>query len=372
MIISSLRTTAFRNLADSLINTSSKTVFLIGENGQGKTNFIEALYFCVYASSFRRVRDNELARNDVKDFSAEITVINNLYEGNICNKILVKYEKNKKTVIIDGEKIEDRKELLYIIPCIVFCHDDMEFVRGTPEQRRWFFDQVLSIYDPIYLGDLCYYRKAIKMRNIILRENLKQKISSKNKTLLDTLDCQCAFYGVKLMEKREVAARLFSEVFVSLYSEVTGITGITVKYIPSWKINSEKETLEYIFKRRKMDMVAGISMTGPHRDRYSFTIDNKNFINNASTGQQRLLALLLRVAQAQRFSETTGKKPVLLFDDVLLEMDSEKRKRFLSILPEYNQAFFTFLPDEPFNQYQKDKTLIYNVINGQVEYKEGK
>ena len=371
MIISSLRTTAFRNLADSVVSTSSKTVFLVGENGQGKTNFLEALYFCAYASSFRGARNCEVAQDGTKDFSVAITTADKSFAENICNEVLVKSEKEKKTVFIDGKKAEDRKELLSVVPCIVFCHEDMEFVKGSPEQRRWFFDQVLSLYDPVYLEDLRCYRRAIKSRNTILRDNLKQKLDSNPGILLDSLDCQCAFYGTRLMEKRETAAKLFSEVFAPLYNEVSGISGMTVKYTPSWKSFNEKESLDWLLRRRSMDMIAGISLTGPHRDSYSFTINGVNFVTNASTGQRRLLALLLRVAQACRFSQTTGRRPVLLLDDVLLEMDGEKRRRFLSVLPGYDQAFFTFLPEEPFNQYQEEDTLVYYVKDGRMEAKDG-
>jgi len=362
-----LRTTAFRNLADSVVATSSRTVFLVGENGQGKTNFLEALYFCVYASSFRGARDGEIAQSGTKDFSVKITVTDDLFTGNDCGEVFVKSEKEKKSVFIDGKKTDDRKELLSVVPCIVFCHEDMDFVKGSPEQRRWFFDQVLSLYDSVYLDDLRCYRRAIRSRNTILRDNLKQKLDGDPEALLDALDRQCAFYGTKLMEKRDTAARLFSEVFTPLYEEVSGISGMTVKYTPSWKSFGEEESLESLSKRRPMDMAAGISLSGPHRDRYSFAIGNTDFVTNASTGQRRLLALLLRVAQACRFSEMTGRKPVLLLDDVLLEMDGEKRRRFLSVLPGYDQAFFTFLPEEPFNQYQKDDTLVYRVKDGRVE-----
>ena len=367
MTISSLRTTGFRNLVDSVVSTSSENVFLVGENGQGKTNFIEALYFCAYASSFRGARNSDIVKDGVKDFSVAITIANNAFTESIYNEVLVKSDKEKKIVLINGKKAEDRKELLSVVPCIVFCHEDMEFVKGSPEQRRWFFDQVLSLYDSVYLEDLRCYKRAIKSRNTILRDNLKNKLYGNSETLLDTLDCQCAFYGIRLMEKRETAARLFSEVFAPIYNEVSGISGMTVKYTPSWKSLNEKESLEWLSKRRPMDMMAGISLTGPHRDSYSFTIDGVNFVTNASTGQRRLLALLLRVAQASRFSQTTGRKPVLLLDDVLLEMDGEKRRRFLSVLPGYDQAFFTFLPEEPFNQYRKEDTLVYYVKDGRVE-----
>ena len=329
------------------------------------------MYFCAYASSFRGARDSELAKTETKDFSVAITIADSISAETACSEVLIKYEKEKKVVFIDGKKAEDRRELLSVVPCIVFCHEDMEFVKGSPEQRRWFFDQVLSLYDPVYLEDLRCYRRAVKSRNAVLRDNLKQKLSEKPESLLDALDCQCAFYGTRLMEKRETAALLFSGVFAPLYNEVSGISGMTVKYAPSWKGLGEKEALDWLLKRRAMDMMAGISLTGPHRDRYSFVIGNTDFVANASTGQRRLLALLLRVAQACRFSEMTGRKPVLLLDDVLLEMDGEKRRRFLSVLPGYDQAFFTFLPEEPYDQYRGEDTLVYNVRNGRVEMERG-
>ena len=366
-----MRTTAFRNLADSVVNTSSKTVFLVGENGQGKTNFLEALYFCAYASSFRGARDMEIARDKIRDFSVAITTADCPSAKDNYSEILVKSQQEKKVIFIDGKRVEDRKDLISVIPCIVFHHEDMEFVKGSHEQRRWFFDQVLSLYDSVYLEDLRCYRKAVKARNNVLRDNLKQKSSENPEPLLDALDYQCASYGIRIMEKRHTAAQLFSEVFAPLYREVSNIYGMTVNYTPSWKSLNERESLDFLLRRRAIDMAAGISLTGPHRDRYSFTVEGANFVTNASTGQRRLLALLLRVAQACRFSEMTGKKPVLLLDDVLLEMDGEKRRRFLSVLPEYDQAFFTFLPEEPYHKYGSEDTLVYYVKDGHVEAKSG-
>jgi len=367
VIISSLRTAAFRNLADVAVNVCAKNVFLVGKNGQGKTNFIEALYFCAYASSFRGAKDVNLANTNEKNFSVEIKLVENKFNETESGDVLVKIEKEKKTVFINGKKSEDRKELLSVVPCIVFCHEDMNFVNGSPEQRRWFFDQVLSLYDPVYLDDLRRYKKAVKSRNAILRDNLKQKLTENIDAILDALDHQCSFYGTRLMEKRETACALFSEIFQPLYSEVSGIAGIGVKYAPSWKSADETAALKQLASKRPVEMAAGISLSGPHRDRYSFAIDGEDFVANASTGQRRLLALLLRVSQARMFSRTTGKKPVLLLDDVLLEMDGEKRHRFFSALPDYSQAFFTFLPEEPFRQYQSDDTIVYNVCDGSLE-----
>ena len=375
MIITSLRTAAFRNLADVEIATSARNVFLVGENGQGKTNFLEALYFCAYASSFRGNGDREIVRDGKKDFSAAIAVEESERPvSSVCisREVLVKVENGKKTVNIDGKKAEDRTEMLSVTPCIVFCHEDMEFTAGSPERRRWFFDQVLSLYDPVYLDDLRRYRRALKSRNSVLRDNSLHKLNGDLDFLLDALDPQCALYGTRLMEKRETAVRLFSEILSPLYEKVSGIAGITVQYNPSWK-EREIDAAEALLRRRNTDIAAGISLSGPHRDRYAFIQgsswrkDGAEFSGKASTGQRRLLALLLRVAQARRFFEMTGRNPVLLLDDVLLEMDGEKRRRFLSLLPGYDQAFFTFLPEEPFQQYRDRDTLVYRINGGKTQ-----
>jgi DNA replication and repair protein RecF len=357
VLFGALRTAAFRNLADREINTAGKDIFLVGENGQGKTNFLEALYFCSYASSFRGVRDGELVRTGEKNFSAAVKLVDSLYE-----QVSVKFENGKKTIQIDGKRAEDRKDLLEVSPCVVFCHEDMEFVAGSPERRRWFFDQNQSLYDPLYLDDLRRYRRVLKIRNNLLKEGRGMP----DKSLLDALDPQIAMYGLKLMEKREEAARRFSSTFGPLHEAVSGIGDIAVRYAPSWKEYTLDKIGIFLEERRELDAAAGVSLSGPHRDRYIFTRGGTEFSGKASTGQRRLLALLLRIAQARRFSETTGRNPVLLLDDVLLELDPEKRRQFISIMPDYDQAFYTFLPEEPYERYRKSDTIVYYVSNGTV------
>jgi DNA replication and repair protein RecF len=178
-------------------------------------------------------------------------------------------------------------------------------------------------------------------------------------------------YGLKLAERREKEAALFSELFEPLFREVSGIPGLTVRYAPSWKFHGIDEGALFLAGRREADLAAGLSLSGPHRDRYAFYRGPEEFAGKASTGQRRLLALLLRIAQARRFSDSTGKRPVLLLDDVLLEMDGEKRRRFLSVMPAYDQAFYTFLPEEPYRRYVRGgDALIYTVESGNLRPQE--
>jgi DNA replication and repair protein RecF len=357
----SLRTVCFRNLEDAEISVGGKDIFLVGENGQGKTNFIEALYFCSYASSFRGVRDNELVRSGEKDCSVMARLSESVWDA-----VSVVYKNGKKTISLDGKRTEDRKDLLGAAPCIVFCHEDMEFLTGPPEQRRWFFDQTMSLADPVYLENLRNYRRVLKSRNALLKDGRPNRVSVPPETafLLDAVDPQLAAYGLELMKKRLKAAEEFSSIFEPFYRGISGISGISIRYVPSWKGETSGEAVSQLAGRRDTDYSFGTSLSGPHRDRYVFVRGGHEFSARASTGQRRLLALLLRVAQATGFSEKTGKRPILLLDDVLLELDGEKRRRFLEIMPPYDQAFYTFLPEEPYDRYLKNDTIVYKVEAG--------
>ena len=223
MSFTSLKTAAFRNLEDAEVDLRGKDIFLVGENGQGKSNFLEALYYCSYASSFRGSRDRDLARSNEKNFSVSVSL-----EGSIYSNVGAAYKDNKKTINLDGKKIEDRKDLLYVAPSIIFCHEDMDFVTGAPERQRWFFDQTRSLWDLLYLEDLRNYRHVLKTRNAVLHSGL----SGENAAMIDALDPQLVRYGLELIKKRRETAEEFSLVFEPLYRNISGISGIGVKYLP--------------------------------------------------------------------------------------------------------------------------------------------
>jgi DNA replication and repair protein RecF len=354
----SVSTAAFRNLEDAIVSTDAHNVFLVGQNGQGKTNFLEALYFCSYAVSFRGVKDAIL----VNTGKGSCAVAAEVATGFLSHKLIAKIDGGVKTVTVDDKKIDDRKNLLSLIPSVVFCHEDMDFITGSPERRRWFFDQNRTLYDSQYLDDLRRYRKILRTRNMVLKEMQVTRETG----MLDALDIQFVEYGLRLMEKRSVEVEKFSSIFEPVYEAVASVNRIQVKYRPSWKETDAYEVIKKLTIDRQRETIFGMSLSGPHRDRYEFVRDRKDFVATASTGQLRLLALLLRVSQAARYKEITGDCPVLLIDDVLLELDGEKRQRFLTAMPDYEQAFFTFLPEEPFERYQKDDSLVYDVTEGKL------
>lgn len=352
----------FRNLKNERIDLSSREVYFVGENGQGKSNLLEALYYLAYGVSFRTHTDSQIVRHNEKDFS-----VNALFqkESN-TEKVGIIFEGGKKRIEKNGKKIADRKDLINTIPCILFCHDDMRFATGEPECRRFFIDQSLTLYDSLYIEDMRNYKKILKSRNLILKE--------KNYEMLSVYDQQLVSAGLVIQEKRKKAIFMFNQIFGKLFYDITGIEGVKIAYAPSWKeikdgvnfrVPSAPEVLAHLNSQQDFDKHMETTMSGPHRDRIGFLYEGRNFIQSASTGQCRLVSLILRVAQAVYYTRATGLKPVLLMDDVLLELDPEKRRKLTAMLPEYEQLFCTFLPGEPYENYRRETTKVYFIKNGE-------
>jgi DNA replication and repair protein RecF len=346
----------FRNLEDSLVPVDYSKIILVGENGQGKTNFLEALYVLCYGSSFRALNTRELIKHGEKEFALSAVVET---DDGYNQQISFRFCEGKREILIDGREIRDRKELIYNIPCIVFSHDDIEFIRGTPENRRRFFDQTMSLYNPIFFDDLRRYRAILKQRNAAIKENYR--------SLIPLYDAQIAKLGFQIQQERIKAVKDFNEIFPSLYKIVSqSKVNLHIVYRPSWgECKSVEDICKKLEKTLDRDLKLQTTGSGIHRDQFIVMQDNENFALCGSTGQLRLASLIFRIAQVNSYRLKTGKNPVLLMDDVLLELDVTKRGLFLEQLGGYSQAFFTFLPDEHYFTGLADKdTLTYAVANG--------
>lgn len=340
----------FRNLQEDEISLgNSREIFLVGQNGQGKTNFLEALYLLCYGSSFRTKNDNQLCRWGSPHFSlhAEFT------RGGETHSAGLKVTEEGKTILWDHQPVRDRKEMVREMPCVAFTHEDYLFVQGTPEHQRFFFDQTLSLYDLGYIDNLRQYRKLLKTRNLLL--------GSDPDGVLPVWEEQLIRKGLELVAARRQLIEEFNEVFPELFAAVSGIENLEIRYRPSWK-GTQEELCRQLEESRPKEREIGYTTTGPHRDRYQFTLEGRDFALTASTGQVRLVSLLLRTAQARFSARKTEKLPLLLFDDVLLELDGEKRQKFLKLLPPSEQAIFTYLPEE--HPLSLASPLILRVENG--------
>jgi len=346
----------FRNLVDSLVPVDSSQIVLIGDNGQGKTNFLEALYVLCYGSSFKALNTRELITHGEHEFT--LSAMFETEEG-FNQQISFQFAEGKRQIFIDGREIHDRKELIYNIPCIVFSHDDIEFIRGTPESRRRFFDQTMSMYNPVFFDDLRRYRMVLRQRNAAIKENLT--------SLIPFYDTQLAKIGMDIQYQRKQAIDEFNTIFPLLYQKVSQTdTGMHIAYRPSWgDCATVAEAQEKLARTLDRDLRMQTTASGIHRDQFIVMDNTGNFSLSGSTGQLRLASLIFRMAQVFSYRQKTHKDPILLLDDVLLELDVAKRGLFLEQLGGYSQAFFTFLPDEQyFSDIAKAGTMRYHVDKG--------
>ncbi len=346
----------FRNLSGGEVPLEAPEVFLIGENGQGKTNFLEAVYLLAYGGSFRTAVDQRLILHNQE----EALVRGSFSFGGVGHEVAVRLERRGgKEIRVDAKSVRDRLQLIENIPCILFSHQDLETVTGSPEMRRRFFNQVLGLFDPLFVSLLRSYRRALKSRNLLLREAGPDLLAAAGRALAEL--------GLRIRERRAQVVEEFNRTLTPLFGRVSGLEEeVRIQYRPCWAGASVEEVERELEQTLETDLRLAATTTGPHRDRFLLLQGRREFAHQASTGQVRLGSLLLRVAQTRFYQVKTGRRAVLLLDDVLLELDSARRERFLSEIPEYDQAFFTFLPDEQFLGLRRPQTLVYRVEAGQL------
>ena len=346
----------FRNLSGAEVPLEAPQVFLVGENGQGKTNFLEAVYLLAYGGSFRTAADQRLIRHGEE----EALVRGSFSSDGVGRAVAIRLERQGgKEIHVDGKNVRDRLQLIENIPCILFSHQDLETVTGSPEMRRRFFNQVLGLFDPLFVSLLRAYRRALKARNLLLRESGRDLLAAAGRSLAEL--------GLRIRERRAQVVEEFNRTLTPLFGRVSGLEEeVRIQYRPCWKGATVSEVEKELERSLPVDLRFAATTTGPHRDRFLLLQGSREFAHQASTGQVRLGSLLLRVAQTRFYQAKTGRQPVLLLDDVLLELDSARRERFLGEIPEYDQAFFTFLPDEQFLGLRGPQTLVYRVEAGEL------
>lgn len=384
------RFVSYRNLEDSEVAVDAERIFLIGENGQGKTNFLEALYYLCYGSSFRGQVDSQIPatgspgfglqaqwaggseafRGSDAAFGAGAGVAFGSGAAALDEEISIRVDGASKDIRLNGKPLKDRKELVFHSPAVVFCHEDFTFAAGDPERRRFFFDQCAGMLSLSYIDALRSYKRVLKQRNAALKESARD--------LLEVLDPQLASYGLELMAARKTLHALFQESFPGLYERVSRLgKPVDLSYSPSWPQEASIDlVLDLLAARRENEIILGTTRTGPHRDRWNFLCAGDLFTEKASTGQLRLVSLILRIIEVRAYADhaktafSAPKWPVLLLDDVLLELDVGRRRRFLELLPKQGegaQAFFTFLPEEPWTEYANGDTIVYGVSHGRFQ-----
>lgn len=317
MIVKSLELKNYRNYNELSMDFAKGTNLLYGDNAQGKTNILEAIYLGATTKSHRGSKDREIIQ-----FHENESHIRIQYEKQeIIHQLDMHLKKSRaKGVAIDRMPIRRSGDLLGQIPVIFFSPEDLKIVKNGPSERRKFLDIELSQMEPLYLYQLTNYNKILMQRNNLLKQIRFQK------DLMDTLeswDIQLVKYGSEIIRYREKFIKHLNKTIQQIHKKLTG--GKEHMLLTYDRNVAYDEFLTEIGRKREKDLKYLTTNAGPHRDDLGFMVNDIDIRKYGSQGQQRTAALSLKLAQIQLVKEVMKESPILLLDDVLSELDSSRK-----------------------------------------------
>ncbi len=312
----------FRNYDYASVSFSDGINIIHGKNGAGKTNLIEALYTFSYARSFRAPAKECLSYGKER---AKLALMFEA-EGRKQTADMILYKDNKKRIRVNEIDIKKTSSLLGRFICVLFTPDEMNLVKGGPEYRRKLLDTSITAIKPGYFSALSSYLTCVKQKNALLR--------AENYALLDVWNDKLAEYGAKIAMTREKYIEMTAEKAKKAHSDISGGTEeLEVIYSHSYKTGkNESDTAgllrEKLEEAKEREKERRVCLAGPHRDDITFKINDRSARHFASQGQNRSIVLSLKTAQMEIISEVSGEYPLLLLDDVLSELDKDRRDFF--------------------------------------------
>ena len=332
MRLQRLAARGFRNLADLDCDVPAPGVALLGANAQGKTNFLEAVYYPVLFRSFRGAPDQEVTAFGAAAFQVEAAVedagVGTLFAGYVPAG-------RRKRILLDGAESERLTEAVGRWLAVVFLPGDVELASGPAALRRQYLDRLLSLADRGYLRSLARYRAALAQRNSALRQGRPE--------LAWAFDRPLAASGAEIVAARERWARHADARFAAEFDGVGERGRATLSYRGAPELADPGAWTQALEGAQAADCARGASTVGPHRDDLRLEIGGRPIREFGSTGQQRSAAVALKLLELATLREARETEPALLLDDVFAELDDERRQRLASRLvgPEARQVFLT-------------------------------
>lgn len=322
MKLHGIRLQNFRNIAAAEIEFTGSRSFLVGSNGQGKTNLLEAIGYMSALRAFRPGGNRVLIREGEGEAALGYTLE---HEKLGTSTVTIRIRSKGKAVELDQNPVKRLGELIGRFPTVLFASEDLQLVRGAPSLRRRFLDLHLASLDATYLNHLQRYHRALDQRNRLLKSDATSKE-------LAAFEHQMAPAAAALVQLRHNGLESLCEKLQGFFSELTGGTEVSSLEYRADVAGDEAELLAGWGRQRSRDARLKATEHGPHRDDLVLRIHGREAALYASEGQQRALVLALRFAQLADARERSGLVPLVLADDVLGELDPERRKRFWSLL----------------------------------------
>lgn len=361
MFIESIELLNYRNYEQLHMDFHEGTNVLYGDNAQGKTNILEAVYVCSTTKSHKGSKDKDIVRFGEEESHIKMMVRR---EG-IPYRIDMHLKKNRtKGVAVNGVPIKKASELFGIVNVIFFSPEDLNIIKNGPSERRRFVDLELCQLNKLYVHNLVQYNKVVIQRNRLLKD---LDSNSSLKETLDVWDIQLAKYGKELIKIRTEFIKDLNNLIYDIHFHLSGEREeLFIQYEPNVTTDEFEESLK---KNRFQEMKQKLTLTGPHRDDLNFIVNKTDIRKFGSQGQQRTAALSLKLAEIELVKKTVKDYPILLLDDVLSELDNKRQEHLLSEI-NHIQTMITCTGLDEFvsSKFRMDK--IFKIVEGTVESEE--
>ena len=357
MIIKSLELQDYRNYEYLELSFDKGTNILYGDNAQGKTNILEAIFLSATTKSHKGTKDK-----DIINFNKEEAHIRTYLEKEgIETRVDMHLRKSKsKGIAIDGQKLKKAADLLGLCNVVFFSPEDLSIIKDGPAERRRFVDMELCQLDSFYLYNLNNYNKIVNQRNVLLKDLFFQP---ELKETLHIWDSQLVSFGSKIIERRKVFAEQLNDIIYDIHYKLSGgREEIKVVYEPDVEIEEFERSLRY---SQDKDIKLKQTTVGPHRDDFSFYVGGIDIRKFGSQGQQRTAALSLKLSEIELVKRITKDTPILLLDDVLSELDNNRQNYLLNSIGDI-QTIITCTGLEEFVNNRFEINKVFKVSGGEV------
>ena len=369
MKIEHIKLTNFRNYDELELDFNPNINIIVGNNGQGKTNILESIYVLSLSKSNRDGYDSDMIKFEKESLSLEGKIIDN----DLIKKLRVDITPNKKKVFINNKEIHKIKDYISNFCVISFVPTDLDIIKGSPSVRRNLLNIDISQLYNNYITYLNEYNKIIKIRN----DYLKKLYINNNSDFryLDVINEKMIEKADKIYEYRFKFIEEINKNIADIYKKITGLDGLTVKYentlgLDSYDKEKIKETyLKKLKKHLNQEMMQGISLIGPHRDDFTFYLDNVDMKVYSSQGQQRMAIIAFKISELSYYKKIIGSYPVLLLDDIFSEIDIKKRNKIINFLKKDIQTIITTTDINDISKKLLDNAVIYNISNKKITKK---
>ncbi|MDR1642751.1 MAG: DNA replication/repair protein RecF [Clostridiales bacterium] len=347
----------FRNLADSATELGPGANILVGDNAQGKTSFLEAIYLCATGRSLRASRERDMIRFGAEEAHAGVV----MRKGQAEDRLDIHLKSNgRKAATLNDVPISRIGDLLGSLPAVTFSPEDLKLVKSGPGERRRFLDMELCQLDKVYCFDLQNYHRVMKQRNLSLKSIKRAPQAGDD---LDMWDSQMAVLGKRIMKRRQWFLDLIAPHARSMHEKVSeSKEQLEVLYRPSV---SDEEYEKKLRANRERDTIFGSTSIGIHKDDMSISINGCDARSFGSQGQQRTASLAIKMAEIDLIRENKGTSPILLLDDILSELDSKRQGHLVGSLTGI-QSIITCTGIEDSLKSLESSAFVMKVQNGLI------